>query len=266
MQTPKLIVSDIDGVIALEGVLEGRLVLVFARLQQADVFCTVATGRGYLRTKRCFGPHYEPNCPMILENGGRICDATGTSTYTRPISRLTCQEVREFMTPRYVEAVDFFQLHDHRYVLLRHPQFAEPSGTPFLDESQIEARYDTVDAFVAHLNRTRCCKLTFFRRRNVKVPFPNIVNWSRNENYYTVMAWRISKGAALRRLCRQLRIPLESTLVAGNDFNDLELFGLPARWRVAVGKDCPELKRLATDHVRSPAEYAALLKELFRMK
>ncbi|MDP2789735.1 MAG: HAD hydrolase family protein [bacterium] len=254
-----MIVSDIDGVMAIDGELDATVLRALHALQKRRVKCTVATGRGYFRLQKCLGSAFTPNFPMILENGGRICKANGSPLLARPVAPRTFPIVRKFMFPRYVRGVDFFQLEDNKYVVLEHPGMQTSPGKVFLAEKFVAARYDNVDAFMAHVTASRCCKLTFFPKDEKKIPFPKCVNASRNESYETVMRRHVSKGAALRQLCEMSDIPLSETLIAGNDYNDVKLFELPARWRIAVGNDCPKLQKRATCAVATPTAFGELL-------
>lgn len=261
MKKPQLIVTDIDGVIAIDGTLDPTVTRALNRLKAHGVLYTVATGRGYYRFQDCLAGEIAPNFPLILENGGRICGLDGTPVRVQPIAKHTIPLLRKNMCQKSVRGVDFFQLNDNRYVVLEHPGSQTSPGKTFLPEHLVAARYNTVDTFISHLKTTRCCKLTFFPHTGKHLRFTKKVESSRNDNYDTVMRRRVSKGAALRFLCRKHGLSLTNVLIAGNDYNDIKLFKLPARWRIAVGNDCPELKKLATDWVPTPEALGQYLEQ-----
>lgn len=264
MKIPQLIVTDIDGVIAIDGKLDPTVKGALKWLRTHGVLYTVATGRGYYRFRDCVPKALAPTFPLILENGGRICEPDGTPLRVQPIAQHTIPLLRKNMGRKFVRGVDFFQMDDNRYVVLEHPGLQTSPGKAFLPERLVAARYNTVDAFFAHLRTARCCKLTYFTHDGKHLRFPKQVNSSRNENYDTVMRRRVSKGTALRFLCREHGLSLTNVLIAGNDYNDLELFKLPARWRIAVGDDCPELVKLATDWVPNPQALGQYLAQFIR--
>lgn len=253
--------SDIDGVMAVDGVLNPTVVAELVRLQGEGALCTVATGRGYYRYLRCIEGKFTPNFPIIVENGGRICTPQGQTLYTHPVSAATCQEVKQFMTPQYVRGMGFIQLDDNLFVNLEYPPKQENPGA-FLPKEHVAAEYEYLSEFLNHLHRTRCCVIAFLPSPGMHVPFPSSVNWTRNDHNYMVMEQGISKAFALRQLCELHRIPFDRVLIAGNDYNDIELFSLPAHWRIAVGESCEELQTLATQTVATPNAFGNLLRQL----
>lgn len=76
MKKPKLIILDIDGVLTIpNGSNKGLylpLTYTLKKLQNQKIICTINTGRSYYRIKQILLEHFQPNCPMIIKNGGRL--------------------------------------------------------------------------------------------------------------------------------------------------------------------------------------------------
>lgn len=258
MKIPQLIVSDIDGVIAVDGVPDNGAITTLKKLTKQGMLCTVATGRGYYRYATCMREKFTPNFPVIVENGGRICTPEGQTLHAFPISAETCMKVQHLMTSRYVHGMGFIQLEDNRYVNLEYTPKTDAKNA-FLPQAHVAAEYETLPEFLHHLHTSKCCVLAFLPSPDMAVPFPDDVNWTRNDHNYMVMEKGVSKASALCQLCTLHNIPLDQVLIAGNDYNDQELFHLPAAWRIAVGDGCEEIQPLATHKVDTPYAFGNFL-------
>lgn len=258
MKIPQLIVSDIDGVMAVDGKIVATVAAEMQRLMHNGVLCTVATGRGYYRYLQCAVGVFTPNFPVIVENGGRICSPEGHTLVTFPVSAETCTKVQHLMTPHYVHGMGFVQLVDNLYVNLEYLAQGKEKDT-FLAKKHVAAEYGTLPEFLHHLHQTQCCVIAFLPIPGTEMPFPNTVNWTSNDQNYMVMESGVSKASALRKLCELRGIPLDHVLIAGNDHNDIALFHLPVPWRIAVGDGCKEIQKLATHSVASPNAFGDFL-------
>ncbi len=258
MKIPKLIVSDIDGVMAIDGNIVATVAEELKRLMQSGTLCTVATGRGYYRYLQCAAGKFTPNFPVIVENGGRICSPEGQTLHAVPVSNETCAKVEHLMTPPFVHGMGFIQLADNRYVNLEYTPKPDAENV-FLPQAQVAAEYESLPEFLHHLRTSRCCVLAFLPPPGMGMQFPDDVNWTRNDHNYMVMEKGVSKASALRHLCTLHNIPLDQVLIAGNDYNDQELFRLPVAWRIAVGDGCKEIQALATHTVDTPYAFGNFL-------
>ena len=60
------------------------------------------------------------------------------------------------------------------------------------------------------------------------------------------MAKNVSKGNAIKALCKRLQIPLEEVIVFGDSLNDKSMFEV-AGYSVAMGNASDELKKIADE-------------------
>ena len=67
--------------------------------------------------------------------------------------------------------------------------------------------------------------------------------------YYEIMPEGVSKGQALKDLCRYLKIPVENTIAIGDYFNDIEL--LQAAGRSVAVQNAPGEVQLVADEITS---------------
>lgn len=93
MKVPKLIVSDLDGTLAPEGVgtLPSRVVEAIDRLNRVGIPFAVSSGRQHASLRRVFAPLTQP--PLIISlNGGCICRGDDC-LYTDPMPRRAALEI-----------------------------------------------------------------------------------------------------------------------------------------------------------------------------
>lgn len=240
----RLVYLDVDGTLLTpEREISPATAGVLRRVRDAGVLLGVATGRKYdsaLPYARAAGAR----APMILYNGGRVETPLERSVLYR--KDLPVRHARRALAllPAYDIQCNLY-IDDDLYV---------EEMTPRLRESMEK---DGVRAEVAGdlerlLNRDpakllligRPGELEAFRAaylRGLTDP-PHLV---RSEpTYLEILPRGVSKGAALRRVCRHLGIPLRATLAVGDSFNDVEMIEA-AGLGVAMGNSPAEVRRKA---------------------
>ncbi|MDB5195583.1 MAG: haloacid dehalogenase-like hydrolase, partial [Parcubacteria group bacterium] len=78
----KLAIFDIDGTIAVKGVMPESMAAGFQHIQEQGFLTTVSTGRSYVRARHALAEHFEtiisPGSFIIVEAGAKIVDRDGT--------------------------------------------------------------------------------------------------------------------------------------------------------------------------------------------
>jgi HAD superfamily hydrolase (TIGR01484 family) len=261
MIRPRLIALDIDGVATYDNKEELYLPLVASldRLKALDVLCTFITGRGYYRTKKILADKYIPNCPLVLENGGRISEWSGKDILYHPFDRAILDKLARLFKVDFAKGVDFFQ-RDHLYcALVLDEAIRQKAEKEFLPQEQIASIFSNAVEFTDKVKQTGCCSMALLEVRQTSIPFPSDVHYAYNGRQCVINVLDVSKGSGVLELTEFLGIQLSDVLIAGNDRNDIDMFQTQAGWRIAVGEDCPELRCLETSHVDSALELTELL-------
>jgi hypothetical protein len=245
--TYRLVVADIDGtLVTSQHEITGRVRRVVRQAQRQGVRVCLATGRTWRSGRRYFEA-LGADPPAILFNGGLIYDFAGDQVLFRhPMRRDQARRVIDTLdafpdlaahfyvgdqiyvrwrTP-LVEAnvrrdhIDPEAIDDFRTVVLGEPMKFRILGPPERLEMLVEA-IKAADGTANH---------AFSERESLEVLPPGS-----------------SKGAALRRVARSLRIPLREVVAVGNESNDLTMIEA-AGLGVAMGNAPEELQR-AADYV-----------------
>ena len=75
-------------------------------------------------------------------------------------------------------------------------------------------------------------KIREFQNKVVKEYHMNVLDSSndlKDEIWFSIVSNESSKGIALIKLCEHLQIPIENTIVFGNDKNDISMFQVAAK-------------------------------------
>lgn len=252
MKIPSLWIFDIDGTCNKEvyKVLEG-----FKKLGR---LCTFATGRGYLRTIETLAG-FEPNAPLILEDGGRLATFDGMDICLRPFSRTELTMIEKTLVSQIAEIdfVAFCPLPWQKYCFLS----LTPKAEAIITELQLIKGFVSkrLEEFFSQANFLGCVMFVALAREGCEISFPMEISWTKAKGMYNINPQGVNKTSGIIDLTSDLGIHLTDTAVIGNDNNDIPMFELPVGVKIAVGNNA-ELQQLATHCVDSPDELARLLK------
>lgn len=126
-------------------------------------------------------------------------------------------------------------------------------------DSQIVHSFSSPYSFTEHAKKTGCCNIMLLYVKSVNLPIPNIVEHVYNSNHCIITTKEITKGSGLINLANHLNISLDDILIAGDDYNDIDMFRISVGWKIAVGDKCLELSELSTSRVDSSVELNELL-------
>ena len=265
---PRLVVFDVDGVLVTRPQGFGALQIpsttqaAIQQLQAENILCTVATGRGYLRTLQACGGRkwFNPSQLLIVEEC-KIVAAHGEILHAPLIDHHTLEAVAPLLTRKLVHfAGGCCPWNQHLYKF-----WACDVAARELIEQQLAliAGQITEDAveFIRWLKDDGTSMLALKTYGN-QLPIPPEVSWTLNERIYNITAPDQDKGIALQKLADRLEIPLTRVVACVNDHNDLPLARL-AGTVVVVGNKVPELTALATHYVETPEDLHIALQAIF---
>lgn len=242
--TYRLIVADIDGTLTTSAQEISPRVRRAVRLaQRRGVRVCLATGRTWHSGRRYF-ERLGADAPAILYNGGLIYDfARDVVLYRRSMAPRQARRVIEILDA-FPDVAAHFYVGDEIFVRWR---------TPLVEAT---ARHDhisprAVGDFRALLDgrpmKFRILgprpRLAALHRRIRRTGGPGTFVYSERESL-EVLPPGISKGVALRRVARHLRVPLREVVAVGNELNDLEMI-VAAGLGVAMGNSPGALRRAA---------------------
>ncbi|MFI2436299.1 Cof-type HAD-IIB family hydrolase [Streptomyces sp. NPDC018693] len=238
----RLIVTDMDGTLLDDDKRPpAGLWDVLARLRERGVLFSPASGRQYATLEREFA-EVADGMVFIAENGTYVV-RDGRELSSDPMERGVAAEVVRCVRglaadvgavvcgkrSAYVERTDEAFLAEVRKYYLRHEIVEDVTA---VDDDVIKvALYDFGSA-----ERTTAPALASFAATHQVVVS--------GEHWVDVMNRTANKGAALRRLQRELGVTPAQTMVFGDYLNDLEMLDA-AEWSFAMANAHPEVVRRA---------------------
>lgn len=241
-----LIATDIDGTLRTKEGVPACSRAFFQELGSAHEW-TVVTGRTALNVTQALDG-LAPTAPIILENGARLRHEGRTF-----FERLLDEAAQAWVSDRLEFCVFAAFATATGYV------FYAPTGhIPAAVLPLVELVVTEPGRFAERL--PRAAKVAMKLRNGLSFEDHPMVSLTRNEDFHDVMTRGTHKGSGLLELARCRGIPLSDIVVAGNDYNDVALFGVEGlAAKVAVGTVPPELARLATHFARDPADLPRVL-------
>lgn len=241
-----LVVCDIDNTLVTD-----RMELPACNLETVRLFCalggrfTLATGRTPGSAKRA-AQGVPVNAPAICCGGGLICDLNSGEVLEREtLDRRQANWLLTDVLRRFpdvgaevmcgdgeicvVNASPYTEKHirDENLAVVYCPQEELPDGwlkVTFADEPEM-------------LNKIA----RFLESRE----YPGLQTVRANRIYFEIMPEKVNKGAALRKICQKIKIPLANSVAIGDYYNDIDLLKAAGR-AVAMG-DSPREVKLAAD-------------------
>jgi Cof subfamily protein (haloacid dehalogenase superfamily) len=223
----QLLVFDLDGTL-LDHThhIPLPVLSLISRLQAHGCVVTIATGR-IPASAAPFLLQLKVDTPAIFYNGGLIVSSTGENIYKCTLDREAARDAlllaREFpVYPQlYLDPSDTFYYVETVTASLQ--AFNQQNKIPAqevgdlvacLDRAQVDPMKLLIIGDQDVLRQLREC----YRRKH---PEPTCVN--SQHNYLEILPPNVSKGTALRRLCRLLEIDIEKVIAFGDNSNDREM-------------------------------------------
>lgn len=248
---PRLAVFDIDGTIALHGVVPEETLKGLRHIQERGYRTTISTGRGYVRVRETLGAQFDtvvsPETLLIIEHGTKVVYRDG-------------QVVRaDYFEPNELDhVVDFSRTNADMIKLV---WFMSPDPTQRVqvwckDLADIPAE----EKKRGHYADLFCCSYEELRKRLGAFPVSNVS--AKLQPYVAVENLRLrftrsdinvlfqdsmmefvrniaDKAKAVAFLESRYDVHRSGMLVAGNAINDVDMLNIDANVRVLVG-DQPE--------------------------
>ena len=246
----RLLALDIDGtLVAGDKVVPPGVVRAIKAAQAGGVRVCLATGRRPESARR-FVDTVGADPPTIVYNGGLLYDfAAGRALWSRPLPLKAARRVLPVLR-RFPETSPL--------VYIFNKVFAE-RRTPFVDlyAGRDRLAVDIAADFARLLTEPPMKFLIVGNRPDLErlsraladLPGPPINQVFSQQDYLEILPPGISKGVALREMCRVVRIPPARVVAVGDAMNDLTMLqtaglgvaveGSPPELLEAAGTTCP---------------------------
>ncbi|WP_367926017.1 HAD-IIB family hydrolase [uncultured Ruthenibacterium sp.] len=259
-----LVVSDIDNTL-----LTPSAGIPSVNKATIELFCalggrfTVATGRTVESVRQRLGD-LTLSAPAITVGGGVICDfSTGERIKNEILPRAVAYRALEDVYTRFpMLGIEVMGADDHLYIV-RSNEFVqqhllqEEMSCLLIPLDEIYCEWNKV-LFAGDPDTLKKVK-TFVEARY----YPGVYFIETNAMYYEIMPEGVSKGQALKDLCRYLKIPVENTIAIGDYFNDIEL--LQAAGRSVAVQNAPGEVQLVADEITSACLDGGVAEILYRL-
>jgi HAD superfamily hydrolase (TIGR01484 family) len=243
----KIAVFDIDGTIAVHGVISESVLAGIRHIQALGYLTTVSTGREFLRVKEVLAKSFEEiisqESLIIVEHGSKIVNINGDVVRA------------DYFEPNEIDhVIDFIRVNEDMIHLLwfTSPNQKELSQIWCKDIADIEAEKKKRSAYAEIFT----CSYEELRDRMGAHPISSVS--AKLESFVSVENLRLhftrseidvifqdtmmefirnisDKAKAVAYLGEHHDIPVEKMIVAGNAINDVDMLNLPAMQRILVG-------------------------------
>ncbi len=244
----KLALFDIDGTIALHGVIPPSVITGLKHIQSLGYLTTVATGRSYVRAKEVLGENFNtiisPDSLIIIEHGTKIVDRNGSVVRA------------DYFEPNEIEHVVAFTKANADMIKL--VWFAPPDVTvpaqvwckrPEDIEAETKKRGHYAEIFHSSFDELQR-RLSVYPVSDVSARLEDYVHVENLKLHFTRSGIDVifqdstmefirniaDKAKAILFLEEHHHIAVENMLVAGNAINDVDMLNLKAGKRILVGE------------------------------
>ncbi len=222
---------DVDGTLVTHNKLPLSVENGLLHLLRSNFKVSIVSGRGYGRLDSAFGIDsnliLSKDFPTILEHGGRIITLEGRQIFYNP---LTIKEIQQVFSVLKINKnnIYFFGFYNKTpgkkamlYTLHKNEvDVIESKYGSFANVILINNVYEAVE----QTKKISPCMI-IIKLLDKKVLRTNSeLNVTTNEGYYYINSKGVNKASSLMIVLRKLGIKKSEVLVAGNDYNDLEMF------------------------------------------
>ncbi len=248
----KTVFIDIDGTLRnSKRKLTKRTIDVLKKVKEKGINCYLATGRPRWKTKA-----------VCLEAGmgDFIISTTGSDIYNLKTNEVVFQQQMDKtalkkiyeIAMKHSSLIKFqagFDIITNKKKTPKHPyRKLLPQNIDFFLENSVITQvlvedYDIekVKSLYKEISKIKEVKIT----NHTKVLFDKDINWTGKETaYIDINSPNVSKGEAIKILCKKLNIDLEDTICIGDSQNDVSMFEVAGK-SVVMGNAKQEIKKFA---------------------
>ncbi|MCK4777264.1 MAG: HAD family phosphatase [Actinomycetia bacterium] len=254
----KLLVFDLDGTILnQQHLLEPSMKDVLSRIKNKGFMFTIATGRVY-NSALPFLNELDIDLPVIVCNGAILIDRSSTYFHYK-LDKIKALEVLKNIS---LEKADKYIFYGSEIFSENGSSFSfsyseilkiRISQVPSI-EGLIKERDDDPTMFVFMMDKEIVPEKTE-EIQNLGISGINVTN--SNPYFVDVLSSRASKGHALKKMIKLLKINREDVIVVGDGLNDLEMFR-EAGLCVTVSNASPEVKKCA-DYISTKERFEGVI-------
>ena len=218
----KLCVFDIDGTLKRKKQkINKSIINTIQTLQKENIYCTVATGRGF-GTAIHDTQGIKFNAPLIILDGSCIVDYQKINYFFLPLKDIEIERAENFVY-RYhleIESVGFWDPKHTKGYLYALPKYLSKLKKKYPDlRTKQHSSFETI-LRLAHKKKPSLISVKTLSKK--KPPLKSTVVHD-NGNLHFVNP-HVSKKNAITKLCQQLSIKSKEVAVFGHDEDDLPIF------------------------------------------
>ncbi len=242
-----LVVCDIDNTL-----LTAEMQIPSCNVEMIRLFCalggnfTIATGRTLSSAKQAVSC-LDINAPAIVYGGGMIVDFGSDTVLEKTlINRREARRLIDDVLSRFPKV--------GLEIMTETGEICVVNSSPYIDK---HIQDETLNCYYAPLDEVEgeWLKVLFADSTGTLQKISSFVAdryyhelnpVMSNHIYYEIMPEKVSKGEALKSICRKMAFPLENTVAIGDYYNDIELMKT-AGYSVAMGNAPTEVKLIANE-------------------
>lgn len=224
-QDIKMIASDVDGTLLLEGTpgLNPEFYDLIRELKNRGITFVVASGRQFLSVRNVFR-QVEEEVYFIADNGAHILQGTKT-IFCETMPRKVVEEIVEYVRT-LPDAFMLFSTPDHAYTDCKNQEFIRKNEEGY--QVRMVQLEDILTVQEPVMKIAVCCE----DMDAVDMAAPAIERFGQvasvtasGAHWVDFMALGMEKGRAVRRLQELLSVSAEETMAFGDNNNDISLLG-----------------------------------------
>lgn len=216
---------DIDGVIYRNGRINKKVITSIKKRNNKLIFCT---GRGYVRSLDVIKEYLDDDSILIIENGSKIVDSSGNKIYFQNIS------------PKEKEIIKQIDCNKIEYILFNPNDSKSYISFSEIELDHVQTNHTSYTSFCKEMYNREITQITIkFKKNEFQKEFMLLcqmqnINLKLSENYVIINANDISKKSAILHCLEIFNIENEDIVIVGNDYNDLEMFDIQCKNKIAV--------------------------------
>ena len=239
----KCIVCDMSGIISIKGKNNEKLLKVFEELKNINY--TFCTGKGFKGSLDIICD-LELSLPIICENGALIITKDGEVVSKHVIACRLVEDLILKLSSLDYEFISCCNIKTNNYIFLNNKEkFKEELKQDIFFGEEV---YYKADDFLQAIKKLEVVRIIYRGNPISEDVLNNIDGFdisNSEKKYYSFCSKNINKKSGIEEIVSRYNIPIYDIIIIGNDYNDMCMFDIDCYKKIAIGKECSELQKLA---------------------
>lgn len=243
----KCIVCDMSGIVSTKGKNNEKLLEIFKTMENINY--TFSTGKGFKGSLDVIHD-LELSLPIICENGTLLITKEGEVVSKHVIDFNLVEDLVLKLSSLDYEFISCCNIKTNNYVFLNNKEKLkeELKQDIFFGEEV----YYKVDDFLQAIKELEVVRIIYRGNLIPEDILNNIDGFdisNSEKKYYSFCSKNINKKSGIEEIVTRYNIPKYDIIIIGNDYNDICMFDIDCYKKIAIGKECHELQKLADVNV-----------------